>query len=136
MKNFKNSKIINVKCDFCGKDMECPEDMLKTSDGHMCYTCYQNPENMKNGKNKGFKNIHIDMPMVDFTDTIAGNFADTMVEEVFKDIWSEKKMDLNDMSKKELSKEMFGAGVYLGIQAFIDSMNDIEKNKELIKIRK
>jgi len=31
------------------------------------------------------------------------------------------------MSKKDLSKEMFGAGVYLAINAFIDSMTDIKK---------
>ena len=76
------------------------------------------------------------MPMMDFTDAIAGNFADTIVEDVFKDIWSEKKSDFKDLSKKELSKEMFGAGVYLGIQAFIDSMNDLEINKENVKIKK
>lgn len=29
MKDFENSKIIKVNCDFCGKDMECPEEMLK-----------------------------------------------------------------------------------------------------------
>lgn len=31
MKDFTNSKIAKVNCDFCGKDMECPEEMLKTS---------------------------------------------------------------------------------------------------------
>jgi len=127
MKDFKNSKIIKVKCDFCGKDMECPEDMLKTSKGHMCYMCFKNSENIKNDKNEEFKNIHIDIPMEEITDTIAENFADAMVEEVFKNIWSEKKMNLKELSKKELSKEMFGAGVYMGIQAFMDSMHETEK---------
>jgi hypothetical protein len=41
-----------------------------------------------------------------------------------------KKRDLKELSKTELSKEMFGAGVYLGIQASMDSTRDIEKNKE------
>jgi len=58
MKDFTNSKIVKVNCDFCGKDM-----------------------------------------------------------------------DFKELSKKELSKEMFGAGVYMGIQAFMDSTRDIEKNK-------
>jgi hypothetical protein len=127
MKKLNKHKIIKVKCDFCGKDMECPEYMLNTSDGHMCHTCYQNPENLKISKKKGFKNVHIDMPVVDYSDSIAGNFADTMVEDVFKEIWSEKKKELKDLSKKKLSEEMFGAGVYLGIKAFIDSINDNEK---------
>lgn len=30
------------------------------------------------------------------------------------------------------SNEMFGAGVYMGIQSFIDYMNEMEKNKKKI----
>ena len=129
MKDFENSKIIKVNCDFCGKDMECPEEMLKTSKRHMCYTCFQNSKNIKNVRDEELKNIHVDVPMDELTDVIAENFADAMVEDVFRDVWSEKKRDLKELSKKELSKEMFGAGVYMGIQAFMDSTRDLEKNK-------
>ncbi len=38
--------------------------------------------------------------------------------------------EFKELSKKDLSKEMFGAGVYLGIQAFIDSMSNPEQNKK------
>jgi len=130
IKDFENSKIIKVKCDFCGKDMECPEEMLKTSKRHMCYTCFQNSKNIKNARDEELKNIHVDVPMDKLTDTIAENFADNMVEEVFPKLWSEKKADLKELSKKELSKELFGAGIFMGIQAFMDSMRDLEKNKE------
>ena len=130
MKDYSNSKIVKVNCDFCGKDMECPEEMLKTSKRHMCYLCFQNSKNIKNIKEEGLDKIHIDVPMDELSDTVAGNFADAMVDEVFHDVWSEKKRDLRELSKKELSKEMFGAGVYMGIQAFLDSMRDMEKNEE------
>lgn len=129
-KDYKNSKIIKVNCDFCGKDMECPEEMLKTSKRHMCYTCFQNSKNIKNVRDEELKNIHVDVPMDELTDTIAENFADAMVEDVFQDMWSKKKRDLKELSKKELSKEMFGAGVYMGIQAFMDSTRDLEKNED------
>ena len=96
----------------------------------MCYTCFQNSKSIKNVSDEELKNIHVDAPMDELTDTIAEDFADAMVEDVFHNVWSEKKRDLRELSKKELSKEMFGAGVYMGIQAFMDSMRDLDKNKE------
>ncbi len=131
MKDFTNSKIVKVNCYFCGKDIECPEEMLKTSKRHMCYACFQNSKNIKNVGDEELKNIHVDIPIDELTDTVAENFTDVIVEDVFQDIWSKKKKDLKELSKKELSKEMFGAGVYIGIQAFMDSMRDIEKSKDI-----
>ena len=88
-------------------------------------------KNVKNVRDEELKNIHVDIPMDELTYTVAENFADAIVEDVFYDIWSKIKKDLKELSKKELSKEMFGAGVYIGIQAFMDSMHDIEKSKEI-----
>lgn len=68
--------------------------------------------------------------MDELTNTVAANFADALVEDVFHDVWSEKKRYLRELSKKDLSKEMFDAGVYMGIQAFLDSMRDVENNEE------
>ncbi|MCX6671215.1 MAG: hypothetical protein NTX92_04795 [Euryarchaeota archaeon] len=130
MKDFKNSTIVKVKCDCCGKDIECPEEMLKTSKKHMCYTCFQDPKSVKNFKDDELKNVHVDIPTEELTDTVADNFARMMVDEAFPKIWSEKKEELKELSKKDLSKEMFGAGVFMGIQAFIDSMEVKEKNKK------
>jgi hypothetical protein len=130
MKDFKNSTIVKVKCDCCGKDIECPEEMLKTSKKHMCYTCFQDPNCVKNFKDDELKNVHVDIPTEELTDTVADNFARMMVDEAFPKIWSEKKEELKELSKKDLSKEMFGAGVFIGIQAFMDSMEVKEKNKK------
>jgi hypothetical protein len=130
MKDYTNSTIIKVKCDCCGKDIECPEEMLKTSKKHLCYTCFQDPKSVKNFKDDELKNVHVDMPLEEVTDEIADKFATMMVNEAFPKIWSEKKEDLKELSKKDLSKEMFGAGVYFGIQAFMDSMQEEKKNKK------
>jgi hypothetical protein len=91
MKDFKNSTIVKVKCDCCGKDIECPEEMLKTSKKHMCYTCFQDPKSVKNFKDDELKNVHVDIPTEELTDTVADNFARMMVDEAFPKIWSEKK---------------------------------------------
>ena len=39
-----------------------------------------------------------------------------------KKIWKERKKELKEMSKRELAEEMFGAGVYIAINNFIDVM--------------
>jgi hypothetical protein len=130
MKDYTHSTIIKVKCDCCGKDIECPEEMLKTSKKHLCYTCFQDPKSFKNFKQDELKNVHVDIPLEKFADEIADNFATMMVNEAFPKIWSDKKEDLKELSKKDLSKEMFGAGVYIGIQAFMDSMQETEKKKK------
>jgi len=130
MKDYENSKIIKVNCDFCGKDMECPEEMLKTSKRHMCYTCFQNSKNIKNVRGEELKNIHVDVPMDEHESH--GRFFKTPLA---LSSLGGKPCHLwhgmgTELSKKELSKEMFGAGVYMGIQAFMDLTRDIEKNKE------
>lgn len=130
MKDGETSKIINVKCCVCGKDIECPEEMLKTSKKHMCYECFQNPKNFKKFSDEERKNVHVDMPLEELTDTFADNFASIMVDEVFPKLWSEKKEDLKELSKKNLSKEMFGTGIFLGIQSFMEYMQEMEKNNK------
>jgi len=129
-KDGETSKIINVKCCVCGKDIECPEEMLKTSKKHMCYECFQNPKNFKKFSDEERKNVHVDMPLEELTDTFADNFASIMVDEVFPKLWSEKKEDLKELSKKNLSKEMFGTGIFLGIQSFMEYMQEMEKNNK------
>ena len=130
MKDFGNSKIIKVKCCICGKDIECPEEMMKTSKKHICYLCFQNPKNFKKFSDDERKNVHVDIPVDNLMDTIADNFASMMVDELFPNLWSEKKEYLKELSKKNLSKEMFGAGVYMGIQSFIDYMKEMENNNK------
>ena len=110
--------------------------MLKTSKKHVCYQCFQDPKNFKNFTDEERKKVHVDIPMEKFADTVAENFATMMVDDMFPEIWSEKKFDLKEFSKKELAKEMFGAGVYFGVQAIVDSMNEMDEIEKINKNKK
>ncbi len=130
MKDGTDSAVVKVKCDACGKDIECPEEMLKTSKKHLCFTCFQDPRSTKDFTDEERKNVHVDIPMEDLTDEMADRLATTMVDDVFPKVWSEKKEEFRELSKKDLSREMFGAGVYLGVQAFMDYMNETKGKKK------
>jgi len=130
MKDVSNGTVVKVKCDSCGKDIECPKEMLKTSKKHLCYACFQDPESTKDFKDDELKNVHVDIPLDEGGYEIADSIATVMVKETFPQIWSEKKEDFKDLSMKDLSKEMFGAGVYLGIQAYMEFMQVAGKKKK------
>ena len=125
IKNFNNEKSIKINCSFCGKEIECPESMIEKSKKHMCSDCFNN----KGWNDKEIKDVHVDIPMGEFPDTVASTMADQMIEKMFPEMWSGKKLKLKEMSKKELAKEMLGAGVYLGIKAFMESMQEAEKEQ-------
>ena len=120
-----NQKSVKVNCDFCGKEMECPADMLKESKKHMCYQCFIT----KRPADEEIKNVHVDIPMDKMPEVAASGMADKMVEEVFPRLWSERKDELKEMSKKDLAVEMFGAGIYFGVKTFMESMKQVEEKK-------
>jgi hypothetical protein len=126
-------KVVKVTCDCCGADIECPEQMMKTSKKHICFSCFQDPEKTKSFTDEEKRNVHVDIPMENMTDMVADDFTQTMVKKTFPDIWSQKKEELKSLSKKDLAEEMFGAGVYLGIQAFMDSFEDIMEQAKLLE---
>jgi len=106
---------------------------MKTSKKHLCYSCFQDPTKYNTFTDEERKNVHVDIPMDKISDTVADKFASVMTNETFPGIWSERKEELKAYSKKDLAKEMFGAGVYLGILAFMDSMDDMDPRKKIIK---
>ena len=126
-------KSVNVNCSFCGNGMECPEDMLEKSEKHMCFECFQNMDGREMPKD--VSKVHIDIPKDKLADIVPEAMTDSMVEEVFPEIWKERKEELKELSKKELAEEMFGAGVYVTINNFIQAMkkgNEQEfKNKKM-----
>lgn len=115
-------KSVKVNCSFCGSEMECPENMLKESEKHMCFECFQNADegNMPSDVSK----VHIDIPKEKLLDTMPDAMTTSMVEELFPEIWRERKEELKEMSKKELAEEMFGAGIYVAIHNFMKVMNE------------
>ena len=106
---------------------------MKTSKKHICFECFQNPKNFKNFTDEERKKVHVDIPMGKLADTAAEKFSMMIVEDMFPEIWSEKKEDFREFSKKDLAKEMFGAGVYFGVQAFMDSINEMNEIEKTIK---
>jgi hypothetical protein len=128
-----NEKIVKVTCDCCGTEIECPEEMMKTSKKHLCYSCFQDPTKYNTFTDEERKNVHVDVPMDKISDTIADKLASVMTNETFPGIWSERKEELKACSKKDLAKEMFGAGVYLGILAYMDSMEEMDQREKIIK---
>ena len=116
-------KSVKVNCSFCGSQMECPENMLKESEKHMCFECFQNAD--EKGMPSDISKVHIDIPKEKLLDTMPEAMTDSMVEELFPEIWKERKEELKEMSKKEIAEEMFGAGVYVAINNFIKAMGAV-----------
>ena len=104
---------VKVNCDFCGKEIECPKDMLEKSKKHMCHECFL--DKLEKGSNEPLEDVHVDFPTNKLIPEVANNVTNEMVEEMFPKVWEERKHQLKEMSKKELAYEMFGAGAYIAI---------------------
>ena len=115
---------VKVNCSFCGSEMECPKDMLGKSKKNMCYECFITKEPTE----EEIKNVHVDIPMDKLPQITASGMADSMIEDAFPDVWSGKKSELKEMSRKALAAEMFGAGVYLGVKSFMETMQETEES--------
>ncbi len=126
MPKFKEEKSIKVNCSFCGKGMECPEEMLESSKKHMCHECFITIEPQE----EEMKDVHVDIPTDKLPETVASGMADSMVAEVFPNLWSERKDELKEKSKKDLAADMFGAGVYLGVKAFLETVKKVDEDDE------
>lgn len=91
-----------VKCSECGKEMDCPENMLH-AEAHICADCTDEIAGEDN-------------PLEAF-----GEFAETMkyvdgivndiTELKFAAIWKEDKDELKSMQRKKLAREMLHEGI-------------------------
>ncbi|MFH0874593.1 MAG: hypothetical protein V1859_01555 [archaeon] len=122
-----DEKTVNVNCDFCGKEIECPISMMEKSKKHMCHECFL--ERPKNGSDEELKDVHVDFPTEDFIEEAANMMVGKMVDETFPSLWSERKNQLKELSKKELAQEMFGAGAYLALSTFMKLQHEEEKKE-------
>ncbi|HMA83970.1 MAG TPA: hypothetical protein VKP59_07065 [Candidatus Thermoplasmatota archaeon] len=127
-KDFLNQKMVNVTCDFCGREMECPEELLETSKKHMCSICFKNIDSFKD---QDIGEVHVDMNNDEIDEIVAENIANELTKQAFSLMWSKEKNRLRKMSKKEMSKEVFAAGIYMGIQALFESVKKDEDIKAL-----
>lgn len=113
-------KLIKVNCSFCGKEVECPEDMFKKSEKHMCFECFQNMDNKEMPED--MSKVHIAIPTEKLDEIMPEAMVNVVVEEAFSEIWKERKERLRDMSKKELAEEMFGAGAYIAVNSMMQAL--------------
>ncbi len=123
----EQKKSVKVNCSFCSKEIECPENMLQ-SKKHMCYDCFQNAGELAKGEDLG--QVHVDIPMDKMDELIPENLTNSLVEEAFPDIWSERKNELKDLSKKDLAREMFGTGAYIAIQQMLATMKKADEDEK------
>ncbi len=131
--NNEEDKIVKVSCSFCGKEIECPEKMLKV-DKHMCYECYKNPPTVISEKE--LSRIHIDIPVNKLDEMFYESIAGTIKEEIFPKLWQERKEELKNLSKKELAGLMFIEGAVSGANILFEGMKEKEENELTGRIRK
>ena len=123
-------KALQVNCDFCGRGMECPPDMLKTAKKHMCHECFYDRAEKGGDEHEALENAHVDIPTDELIPKIASEMTDSIVNEIFPDVWEEKKHELKEMSKKEMAYEMFGAGAYIALSNFMETQRRHESKDE------
>ncbi len=125
-----DNKSVKVNCSFCGKEIECPEDMLQKSKKHMCYDCFKNAKELV--KEEELKEIHVDIPVNEMNEFVSEHLTNSLVEEIFPNVWKERKKELKEMSKKDLAEGMFRIGAYIAIQEMVS----IIKQKENVEDKK
>ena len=118
-------KMLKVNCSFCGKEIECPEDMIN-SEKHSCSECFEKLKDNQSGEETG--KIHVDVPPEKFDEMLPEVMTNSLVKEVFPDIWKERKQELKQVSKKQLAEEMFSAGAYIAISNMIQVIHKQEKD--------
>ena len=119
-----------LNCDFCGKEIECPEHMLN-SKKHVCFECFDSKKEELVKEEVG--KLHVDIPPDKAVDFISDNLVDLLLDDVFPNLWKEAKKDVKEMSKREVSEAMFASGAGAALCFVMDSVGGAEflrKTKE------
>ena len=123
-----NEETVNVNCSYCGKEIECPKNMIDKVEKHACVECFKNLPKDKDNITK----VHVDIPMNNALENIADEFAKKQIKDVFPEIWAKHKDEMKEMSKKELAEKMFDEGLYMGfIGAFTYPVAMAEDKEDL-----
>jgi len=92
--------------------------MLKESQKRRGYECFVAIE----PSDEEIKDVQVDLPIDKMPDVTVSHLTEAMVEELFPDVWSERREELQEKSKKDLAAEMFRTGTYLGVKSFLESI--------------
>lgn len=115
-------KSVKVSCSFCGKEIECPEDMLD-SEKHACFECFEKLQDEL--PEEEINRMHVDIPR-DKIDIIAAEFlVSKLMDEVFPGFWKEGKDELKDMPRRDAVANSFIAGA----KAMFDITLKMEKEE-------
>jgi len=118
-----------MQCSFCCKEIECPKDILNAKK-HMCHVCFQ--DKIEKSSYEDLKDVHVDYPTEDFIEETANRMVNKMIDEVFPKLWSERKNELKEMSKKDLAYDMFGTGAYIALSTLMKLLHqkEVKEQKE------
>lgn len=122
-------KSVRVNCSFCGKEIECPEDMLGAKK-HACFECFEKLQ--ENLPEEEIENMHVDIPR-DKMDEISDNYMiNTIMDVTFQRFWKEEKDRLKDMSRKDAVAYAFGSGAS-SMLGLIKQMDEETERREKSK---
>ncbi|MFH1256128.1 MAG: hypothetical protein V1494_02440 [Candidatus Diapherotrites archaeon] len=107
-------KMFKVNCDWCKKEIECPEGMMN-AEKHACFDCFMALQG-ELGKMHPAK-LHIDAPRKELEEKMPEMLSLELTNEVFPKIWGEEKENLKKMQKKELAKTMFATGAAIMLES-------------------
>ena len=119
----KDEDIVKVNCSFCGKEIDCPENMLK-SKKHACYDCFKKIGDEIPARELG--KIHVDFDMEKFGEDMPSLLAENTTAVTFPEIWKNHKKEIKNMSKKEMAEEMF----FRGAETMAYALNNFSKELE------
>lgn len=117
-----DNEVVKVNCSFCGKEIECPKNMLN-SEKHACFECFQNLDKLS--PSEDIRKIHVDIPREKMNEIMPEVLIGLLMKEVFPRLWSEAKADIKEMSKKELSEFMFLEGIQAALDLLIGTEEEI-----------
>lgn len=119
--------IMKVFCDWCGKGIDCPEEM-RNAKKYICFSCFQEHEE---DFGDGFEeSLYVDIPKKELEELVPEILAAKLTEEYFSRLWNEKKEQFKQTNRKELSKMMFEAGAAGMLQMMKEINEDEEEERE------
>jgi len=122
---------VKINCSFCGKEIECPENMLNT-EKHACFECFEKIMEKKEGEKmteEDIEKIHVDIPR-DKADEIADNYMiESVMSEAFPRFWKDEKEKLKDMPRRDAVYYAFGSGAKTMLDLVKQMEEEIEKRK-------
>ena len=97
------SKEVKVNCSFCGKEIPCPEDMVKQK--HACYDCFLGLKEEIPDEEIG--KIHVAIPTEKAMQAMPEMVMNYAMEEIFPQLWKDKKESTIAIADR-LRKEAWG----------------------------